>query len=457
MAGGSFELVPRDVPKVETAFRKITTKIPVPESIPILADLRKYEPISMTGQPLVVWDRGEGVNVFDKWGNKWLDWSSGVLVANAGHGRQEIIDAVIAQAQHGLLHNYCFPSEIRAKLAKRLVELCPPQHEKAFILTTGSEATECALKLARTYGRAIGGDKKVGMVSFMNSFHGRTLGSQQMGGSPALKEWIVNLDPDIFQVSFPDGFRCTDTSFDFFLKQLADQGRTPDHICGVITETFQGGGASFAPVEFMQSLRTWCDEHKVVLICDEIQAAFGRTGTHFFGYQHYGIVPDLITLGKGITSSMPVSAVVGRKELLDQYPAGSMTSTHTGNPICCVAALANIDVIEKDGLVANAGKVGDFLQCELDKVKDDFSNIVGARHGKGLVAGLHIVKKGSRDPDGELALDIVRRCIEKGLLFFAPVGFGGATVKIAPPLVITEEAISDGIAALREAIAEATV
>lgn len=433
MSGGSFNLVPKNVPKVDSKYRKIGTKIPVPESIPILDELRKYEPVSMTGQPPIVWDRAEGVSVFDKWGNKWLDWSSGVLVTNAGHGRREIVEAICEQAQHGLLHNYCFPSEIRARLAKRLVELSPPEHEKAFILTTGSEATECALKLARTHGRSVGGDRKIGMISFSNAFHGRTLGAQQMGGSPALKEWIVNTDPSIVQVDFPDGFRCKETSFDHFLGQMEGQGVTPDGICGVITETFQGGGASFAPVEYMQSLRNWCNDNNIVLICDEIQAAFGRTGTHFFGYQHYGIVPDLITLGKGISSSMPISAVVGRKDLLDQYPPGSMTSTHTGNPLCCAAALTSIDLIETEHLVSNAGRVGEVLQTELQNIMHDYKDIVGACHGKGLVAGLQVVEAGTESPDSQLALDVVQGCIEKGLLFFAPVGFGGGTVKIAPP------------------------
>jgi len=230
---------------------------------------------------------------------------------------------------------------------------------------------------------------------------------------------------------------------------------TPDGICGVITETFQGGGASFAPVEYMQSLRNWCNDNNIVLICDEIQAAFGRTGTHFFGYQHYGIVPDLITLGKGISSSMPISAVVGRKDLLDQYPPGSMTSTHTGNPLCCAAALTSIDLIETEHLVSNAGRVGEVLQTELQNIMHDYKDIVGACHGKGLVAGLQVVEAGTESPDSQLALDVVQGCIEKGLLFFAPVGFGGGTVKIAPPLVITEEAVLEGIGVLRESIAEA--
>ena len=194
----------------------------------------------MTGQPLVVWDRAEGCQVHDKWGNTWLDWSSGVLVTNAGHGRKEIVNAIVKQARKPLLHNYCFPSELRAKLAKRLIEISPAKLQKAFILTTGAETTECAIKLMRTHGLSVGGKKKIGIISFERAFHGRTLGSQQIGGSPALKEWIVNLDPCIWQVPFPDGFWTTDTSFDFFLAALKKQNITPDRVAGVILEDLPG-------------------------------------------------------------------------------------------------------------------------------------------------------------------------------------------------------------------------
>ena len=312
-----YQLEPCEVAKVDTKHRRIVTAIPVPESIPILERLRQYEPISMTGQPPVVWDRAEGCQVYDRWGNMWLDWSSGVLVTSAGHTNPAIQQAVLEQTRHGLMHNYCFPSEIRAKLAQALVEKAPEGLAKVFLLTTGSEATECALKLARTRGIEVGGKKKIGIVGFLNAFHGRTLGAQMAGGVPTLKEWIVNHDPAIIQVPFPDGFRQADTSFDVFLSALAEQGFTPDMVAGVMSETYQGGGASFAPPRYMQQLRAWCDEHEVALIFDEVQAGFGRTGT-YWGFEHDGVVPDLICCGKGISSSMPLSAVIGRRVLMDQ-------------------------------------------------------------------------------------------------------------------------------------------
>jgi acetylornithine/succinyldiaminopimelate/putrescine aminotransferase len=174
----------------------------------------------MSGQPLVVWDRAEGVNVYDKWGNMWLDFSSGVLVTNAGHCAPEVKNGIIKQAEKGLIHNYCFPSEIRATLAEKLVSIAPPELNKVFILTTGAEATENVIKLARTYSQERFGKEKICIVSFEKSFHGRTLGAQMIGGIPALKEWIVNFDKDMVQVPFPDGFRTKDTSFNLFVKSL---------------------------------------------------------------------------------------------------------------------------------------------------------------------------------------------------------------------------------------------
>jgi 4-aminobutyrate aminotransferase/(S)-3-amino-2-methylpropionate transaminase len=450
----AWELIPRTVSRVETNYRRIVTQIPVPESIPILERLRRYEPEAMSGQPLVLWDRAEGVNVFDRWGNMWLDWSSGVLITNAGHGRREIVDAIVAQAQKPLLTNYCFPSEIRAALVERLVQLSPPLLTKAFLLTTGSEAIECAIKLARTLGIQKGSHEKIVIVSFERAFHGRTLGAQMVGGIPALKDWIVNLDPAMVQVPFPDGFRTENTSFELFEESLQKTRMKPQNVAGVILESYQGGGASMAPKAYIQALRKWCDAHQAILIFDEIQAGFGRTGKRF-GFEHYEVIPDVACFGKGISSSLPISAVIGRSEIMDVYPPGAMTSTHTGNPVCVAAALANIETILNENLVQNAARVGGIMNCHLAGVKNRYPSYIGAHHGMGLVAGLHIVKKDTKEPDGELACEIVRRAVESGLLLFSPVGFGGATVKICPPLNISEEAVLEGVQVLEECIAGA--
>ncbi|MGB9604561.1 MAG: aspartate aminotransferase family protein [Bryobacteraceae bacterium] len=448
-----YPLVPRRVPRVETPFRRIITELPVPESIPILERLAKYEPLAMRGQPPVVWHRAEGFQVFDAWGNCWVDWSSGVLITNAGHGRQEVVDAIVEQARSRLLTNYCFPSEIRARLVERLASLLPEPLKKVFLLTTGSETIECAIKLARSWGVKQGGRSKHVIVSYEKAFHGRTLGAQQAGGIPALKEWIINLDPGFVQVPFPDGFWTQDTSFDGFERALYELGVEPQNVAAVLLETYQGGTAAFAPVEYMKALREWCTGHKVLLICDEVQAGFGRTGT-LWGFEHYGIVPDIACFGKGISSSLPISAVAGRPEVMDQFAPGTMTSTHTGNPVCCAAALASIETILRDGLVENSRRIGALLHQKLTELASRFPQI-GAVLGKGMVAGVICVRPSTGEPDGDLAWEAVRRSVEKGVLMFSPVGYLGSTIKVAPPLVLTEAALEDSVAGFAEAFAEA--
>jgi 4-aminobutyrate aminotransferase / (S)-3-amino-2-methylpropionate transaminase / 5-aminovalerate transaminase len=449
-----YRAIPKQIPRTETRFRRVVTEWPVPESIPILETLRECEPRAMGGQPPVVWDHAEGFQVYDPWGNCWVDWSSGVLVANVGHGRPEIIEAITRQANLKLLTNYCFPSEIRARLVSRLSSLFPEPHKKVFLLTTGSEAVECAIKLCRTHGQHVGGDNKNVIVSFSNAFHGRTLGSQQAGGIPALKSWIVNLDPGFVQVPFPDGFRNTDTSFEFFLKSLGDFGVAAENVAGVVMETYQGGSAAFAPVEYIQRLRAWCDQHNVLLVMDEVQAGFGRTGK-LWGYEHYNVLPDLTTWGKGISSSLPIAAVIGRRDVMDLNPPGSMTSTHTGNPISCAAALASIEIVLSENLAARAETLGNLLHKRLRELQAKHPEI-GVVAGRGLVAGVACVHPGTTEPDGDLAFDVVQRSIEKGILMFSPVGVGGGTVKISPPLVITQEALEDSLQGFAEAFADAT-
>lgn len=449
----AYNITPRKVPHVQTKYRRVKTLIPAPDDLPILQALRKHEPDSLSGQPPVVWDRAEGFQVYDAHGNVWIDFSSGVLVANAGHAAPEIRKALEEQVRQGLLHSYCFPHAARARLVERLVALAPKPLEKCFLLTTGSEAVECVLKVSRAFGRRIGGPRKIGWVSFQNAFHGRTLGAQTVGGIPALKEWIGTCDADAWQVPFPDGFRTPDTRFELFEESLAKAGVSPDRVALVILESYQGGGASFAPAEYVQRLRKWCDRHRVLLAFDEVQASFGRTGKRF-AFEHYGVVPDLVCLGKGITSSLPLAAVLGRADAMNQFPAGSMTSTHTGNPLCVAAALASIGILVRDDLPARASATGEVLHQELRRIRARHPDRLAAVHGKGLVAGVHVVKPGGTEPDGAFAFRVNERCVEKGLLMFAPVGQGGATIKIAPPLPIPVEALVEGCQVLEEAIAE---
>ena len=445
----SYNKTPVEVEKIDTKFRKIQTKLPVPESLPMIEQFEKYEPRSMQGQPPVVWDRAEGFQVYDKWGNMWLDWSSGVLITNAGHSHPKIMEALRKQLDKKLISSYVFYHEQRAELVKLLTENAPEGLDKVFLLTTGSEATENTIKLARTYGIKKGGRDKNVIVSFKNAFHGRTLGAQQAGGSPALKEWIVNLDKGFINVPFPDGFFQEDLSFDVFLKTLKDAGIEPKNVAGVITESYQGAGPFFLPKEYAQKLQEFCRENDALMIYDEVQAGFGRSGK-WFTFEHYDVKPDLIACGKGISSSLPIAAVIGRNDVMDLYPPGSMTSTHSGSPLPVASAVANLKVLKEEKLSEKAAALEALLMDSLKKIQQKHPSQIGFVSGKGLVAGMQIVKPGTKESDGETALAINEKCFHKGLLMFAPVGVGGMCIKISPPLNITEEALREGLQVLDE-------
>jgi 4-aminobutyrate aminotransferase/(S)-3-amino-2-methylpropionate transaminase len=444
-------LEPTDVPRVETEHRCIRTKLPVPESLPILQRLAAAEPASMLGQPPVVWDHAEGHNVYDAWGNRWIDWSSCVLVSNVGHGRDEIRHALREVIDRGLLSTYVFPHERRAQLVEELKSFSPdPKAYRVFLLTTGSEATENCIKLAKAYSLARHGASRRYIVTFENAFHGRTMGAQLAGGVAAQKDWLTGEGRTFVQVPFPDGYRNEDTSFDLFTECLGRLGVDPSDIAGVMTESYQGAGPNFMPDEYAKRLETFCRKRDIVLICDEVQSGFGRTG-RMFAYQHYGIRPDLIACGKGITSSLPLSAVIGRSDIMNLFPPGSMTATHSGSPLPVCAALASLRILKEENLVRRTAALGDILMPELHHVADRFRQVLGCVRGRGLVAGIQVVHPGTKDPDPDVALRINEECFRAGLLMFAPVGVGGACMKIAPPLVITEDALREGISVLDEA------
>jgi 4-aminobutyrate aminotransferase-like enzyme len=449
-----YNLDPVDVPKISTKYRRIKTMLPVPESLAVFNTLSESEPVSMMGQPPIVWDKAEGFQVYDKWGNIWLDWSSGVLITNAGHGRKEIAKALKDVIDAGLLATYVFVHEKRAELTSMLQKLAPdPSNYLVFLLSTGSEATENCIKLAKTYALEKHGPHKKYFVSFQNAFHGRTMGAQLAGGNIRLKKWIGDEGKTFIQVPFPDGYKNENISFDLFLDSLKEQGIKPNDIAGIMTESYQGVGPDFLPVDYAKKLEAFCHEFDIVSIFDEVQAGFGRSG-RMFTYEHYGIKPDLIACGKGISSSLPISAVIGRKDIMSLYPPGSMTSTHSGSPLPVVAAIESLKLIQNENLVENARMLGEILIPELTRIRNKYPDILGCMQGKGLVAGIQVVKKGTKIPDSEMAVKINEKCFHKGLLMFAPVGIAGECLKIAPPLNTTEEALREGIKVFEEACDE---
>ena len=448
-----YSLEPTEVPRVETSHRRIVTKLPVPESLPILRTLERFEPSSMQGQPPVVIHHAEGWSVFDAWGNKWLDWSSGVLISNVGNSHPAIVRAIREMLERPLLSTYVFAHEKRAELVELLAGLVPASGYKVFLLTTGSEATENCIKLARTWALRRHGPKRRVLVSFQNAFHGRTMGAQLVGGNPGQKAWLGRLDDSFVQVPFPDGYANPDLRFELFLETLEEKGIEASQVCGVMTESFQGVGPDFFPDGYARRLAAWCRDSDALLIADEVQAGFGRTGT-WFAFEHDGVLPDLIACGKGISGSLPLSAVIGREDVMELYPPGSMTSTHSGSPLPVAAAVASLKVLREGRYLQNARELDPVLRDGLERIQTRHPRAVGSVRSRGLVGGVRLVKPGSMQPDPQAALAVNLSCFHKGLLMFAPVGAGGECIKIAPALDIPRDALEEGISTLAEAMGE---
>jgi 4-aminobutyrate aminotransferase / (S)-3-amino-2-methylpropionate transaminase / 5-aminovalerate transaminase len=431
---------------ISTKFRSIVTSIPSEISLDFLSQLTNNEPQFLLGQPPVIWDKAVGFQVFDPFGNIFIDFSSGVLVANCGHSHPHICKAIIDQVNRRCLSTYIFPNEPRLNLTNKLLQHTSKELDTVFLLNTGSEAIEACIKLSKALGNATQGSSKNKIITFKNSFHGRTMGSQLAGGIKELKSWIHPIDPTFVQVPFPDGIYCEDTSFSVFEKELGDQciNNPQAEVCAVIMETYQGGIVKLAPKEYIQSLRDWCHKNGALLIFDEVQAGFGRTGK-WWGFEHYGVEPDMFACGKGISSSLPLACVIGSKEVMNLFPPGSMSTTHSGNPICCAAAVANVEVIENERLCDNSARLGRVIRGLLVPLEEKFNEVIRAVCGEGMVWGIHIKEPDSASPNGDLARKIVWEAVSKGVLMFSPVGPGGATIKINPPLNINEDALIEGI------------
>ena len=455
MSGLGFSHEPKTVKPVNTKYRTIATSIPVPESIPILNRVYETESHSMHGQLPIIWDRAEGFQVHDAWGNKWLDFSSTIFVTNSGHGNKRIVDALRKVIDKPLLHTYTFTSPERYQYLDYLIANTPAQFEKAFLLSAGTEATEATLKLMRLNGIKLG-KKKGGILCFEGNWHGRTMGAQMMGWNPSQKEWIGYLDPNIFHVPFPYPWRTEamtdprkyfrDSIKDLIAKSNIDP---KTDLCGIMMETFQGWGAVFYPKEFVQEVAAFAKENDLLLTFDEMQAGFGRTGK-LFGYMNYDVEPDLLACGKGASSSLPLAVVLGRKEIMDLPGVGSMSSTHSANPLVCAAGLANMQALIEDGLIDNSKKLGVQFHHSLNEIKSTYSKYISYVQGKGLLAAVLF-----NDSDGkslsELCDLISEKCLQTGLLV---VHTGRESIKLAPPLIINEEALKEGVETFSKAVAE---
>jgi 4-aminobutyrate aminotransferase-like enzyme len=299
------------------------------------------------------------------------------------------------------------------------------------------------------------GKRRRGIICIEGNWHGRTLGAQMMSSNLAQREWIGYQDPNIHHIPFPYPWVLDGRSGEAFLldslRKLESTGiDLAQDICGFMLETFQGWGAVFYPEDFVQAIERLCRQHGILLTFDEMQAGFGRTG-RTFGFQHYGVTADLICCGKGIGGGVPLSAVLGRAEIMDLPDIGNMSSTHSANPLVCSAGLAVIKEIDGRRLVAEAARKGDLLFDGLRRLQGRFPDRISSLLGRGLIAAVLFRNPKTGEPDGYFTSRVAERCMQKGLLV---VHTGRESIKIGPPLTITDAALLEGVGVLGEAIAE---
>ena len=401
--------------------------------------------------------RGRGIVVEDVDGNEFFDFSAGIAVTSTGHCHPEVVAAIQKQAAE-LIHmsGTDFYYEGMVTLAERLSKIAPmPGPHKIYYGNSGAEAIECALKLARYH------TKRQHIIAFLGAFHGRTMGALSLTASkPQQRRRFSPLVPGVTHIRYPDVYRgCAGGLQDaekfalgcarYIEDKLFKTILAPEEVAAIFVEPIQGeGGYVVAPAIFMQELRRICDKHGILLVLDEIQTGVGRTGK-WWAVEHTGVHPDIVCIAKGIASGMPLGITMSKADIMDWVP-GSHASTFGGNPVCLAAALATLDVIEKEGLLRNSQEVGGHM---LKRMADwpKKHRLVGDVRGRGLMIGVEIVKDQKTREHGAIERDrIVGQAFERGVLF---LGCGPSTIRIAPPLIVTKDEADVAMDALEESIA----
>ncbi len=400
----------------------------------------------------VIAERGEGCYIYDASDRAWLDFTSGIGVTATGHCHPRVVAA--AQEQVGkLIHAQYATVQHRPMLdlADKLSEHLPAPLDSVSFTNSGSEAVETALRLAR---QATG---RPNLICFHGGFHGRTVGAASMTTSGTkVRSGFHPLMSGVVFAPFPHAYRygmTEEEATDFCLRELDELFVTQTSECdtaAMIIEPVQGEyGYWPATTRFMQGLRERCNEHKILLISDEVQSGFGRTGK-FWSYEHFGITPDVIITAKGLASGFPVSAIAASQSLMQQAWPGSQGGTYGANAVACAGAVANIDVMRDEQLVDNAAQRGQQMRAELDKLKDQYDFIDEVR-GMGLMQGMEIVD-GHGHPDGDKAAALLKASEHEDLLLLR-CGTHGQVVRWLPPLVVTENQIEEALDKFKRAIA----
>lgn len=385
----------------------------------------------------------ENAEVWDVQGKRYIDFAGGIGVLNTGHRHPKVMAAV--QAQMEKFTHTCFqvmPYEPYVALAERLNALAPGDGaKKTLFLTTGAEAVENAVKIARAH------TKRPAVIAFNGGYHGRTM--MTLGLTGKMLPYKIGFGPfpgDIYHVPFPIDVHgiSADDSFTA-LHNLFKYDVEPSRVAAIIIEPVQGeGGFYVAPFDFLKRLRALCDEHGIMLIADEVQAGAARTGKTF-AIEHSGVVPDLITLAKSIAGGFPISAVVGKAEVMDSVAPGGLGGTYAGSPLGCAAALAVLDVFEEEGLLQRSLELGEFMRDRLHAMAERMS-CIGDVRGLGSMVAMELFRDadGTREPDPDLAKRLVGLAAERGLILLS-CGIYGNTIRILVPLTGTDELVADGL------------
>jgi len=419
---------------------KIKMPLPGPNAQRIIAEDARYMSPSYTRSYPLVAKRGRGVMVEDADGNEFLDFSAGIAVASTGHCHPEVVAAIQRQAAE-LIHmsGTDFYYEQMTEVAKRLSNVAPmPGPHKFYYGNSGAEAVECAIKLARYH------TKRQHIIAFYGAFHGRTMGALSLTASkPQQRRRFSPLVPGVTHVPFPNMYRgCSGGPEEkeayalgcarFIEEKLFRSSLAPEEVAAIVVEPIQGeGGYLVAPSVFLQEIRHICDRHGILMVVDEVQSGSGRTGK-WWAIEHTGVKPDIVTIAKGIASGMPLGVCMSKAEIMDWVP-GSHASTFGGNPVCLAAALATMDILEREA-IANAQTVGAQMIQRMQAWPGE-KKIVGDVRGRGLMIGVEIVQdQHSRTASGAERDAIIQHAFERGLLL---LGAGENTIRLSPPLVVS--------------------
>ncbi|MBE7214947.1 4-aminobutyrate--2-oxoglutarate transaminase [Shewanella benthica] len=388
-------------------------------------------------------DRAKNSELWDVDGNRYIDFGMGIAVCNTGHSQPKIVAAVKDQLDK-FSHSCVMinPYESAVELAEKLTQIAPgPSEKKAIFVTTGAEAVENCVKIARAHtGRR-------GVIAFNGGFHGRTNLTMALTGKISPYKHLFGPFPgDIFHAPFPMAFH--DVAVKDSLKAIENLFKVdiaPSDVAAIIVEPVQGeGGFYAAPAEFLQALRALCDLHGIVLIADEIQTGFGRTGK-MFSFEHADVEPDLITMAKGIAGGFPIAAVVGKSEIMDAPLPGGLGGTYGGSPVGCVAALAVLEVIEEENLIHRADQIGQIFNEQLTALQASYPNLIGEVRNQGAMIAIELVIDGDNEQaNTALTQAIIGKAVEHGLILLS-CGFYGNVIRFLPALTISDELIYEGL------------